>query len=526
MNPFEGNLYLTGFMGTGKSTLAQALGQALRRSVVDMDAELTRHFGAPIAEVFREQGEGVFREAESALLGRLSRRQRLVVACGGGVPVDPANRALMRRSGRIVALLGDPAALRARLDGAAIAARPLWGDAAAVQALWSARQAAYADHDLGLDAVGMELSAKVEAVLSHLLPDQRLPVVLEGRESPVLATVAAPSALRAPAAGRRVALLTDGHVAARHLARYREALPGAVEIVVPPGEASKSLRRAEAVYQALLAARLERRDLLVALGGGVVTDIGGFVAATWKRGMDCILVSTSLLGCVDAAVGGKSAVNIAGSKNQVGLFTTPRQVILDLAALSTLPGSARREGLIEAYKTGLALRPELAAFIETRRRPLLAGDLPDVAAVAIASAAAKGAVVTEDFREMGLRRVLNLGHTYGHAVEGWHRCRVSHGRCVAVGLRVSLELSRRRGLIDEALAERAAATLRALSPRRCALPTADEAWPLMLHDKKAAAGRLVFVLLAGLGRHICVDDVTPEELALAVEAVQRREDES
>ena len=237
MNPFEGNLYLTGFMGTGKSTLAQALGQALRRSVVDMDAELTRHFGAPIAEVFRQQGEGVFREAESALLGRLSRRQRLVVACGGGVPVDPANRALMRRSGRIVALLGDPAALRARLDSAAIAARPLWGDAAAVQALWSARQAAYADHDLGLDAVGMALSAKVEAVLSHLLPDQRLPVVLEGRESPVLATVAAPAALRAPAAGRRVALLTDGHVAARHLARYREALPGAVEIVVPPREA-------------------------------------------------------------------------------------------------------------------------------------------------------------------------------------------------------------------------------------------------------------------------------------------------
>jgi len=516
MSPFEGNLYLTGFMGSGKSTLAQALARILHRPCIDMDAELVRHFGTPIADVFRHRGEAEFRRAEAAQLRRLAKRQRLVVATGGGVPADPANRAVMRASGRIVYLRADPAALRARLSTEAVAQRPLWGDPAAVQALWQARQAAYADHDLALDAVALELPDKVRAVLAHLLPDRQVRVVLDGRECPVTATVDGPAALRALAAGRRVAILTDRHVAAAHLERYRGALPGAVEIVVAPGESAKSLRRAERVYQELLAARLERRDLLVAIGGGVVTDLGGFVAATYKRGLDCVLVSTSLVGCVDAAIGGKSAVNIAGSKNQVGLFTVPRQVVLDLAALGTLPRTALREGLVEAYKTGLALRPALADFMEQRLQRLLAGDLPAVAAVACACAEAKGEVVTTDFRETGRRRVLNLGHTYGHAVESWHHYRVSHGQSVAAGLLVATELSRARGLIDEALAERATRILLALATRPFALPSAEQAWPIMLNDKKTVAGRLTFVLLTGLGQHACVDDVTPAELAAAL----------
>jgi shikimate kinase/3-dehydroquinate synthase len=521
MSPFEGNLYLTGFMGTGKSTLAQALATVLHRPCVDMDAELARHFGRPIAEVFRTEGEAAFRRREEELLKHLSRQQRLVVATGGGVPVDPANRAVMRASGRVVLLQAEPARVRQLLSPEAVAQRPLWGDMAAVQALYSSRQDAYAEHDLSLDALGLELAGKVAAVLRHLMPETVVPVRLDGRECPVLATLDGPAALRPLVEGRRVALLTDRHVADRQLDRYRQALPGAVEVIVAPGEAAKSLRGAERVYQALLAARMERGDLLVALGGGVITDLGAFVAATFKRGMDCILVSTSLVGCVDAAIGGKSAVNVAGSKNQVGLFTVPRQVILDLAALSTLPPGQLREGLVEAYKTGLALRPDLAAFAEARLPDLLAGDLPAVAAVAQACAQAKGEVVSIDFREGGLRRVLNLGHTYGHAVESWHRYRVSHGQCVAAGLLVMTELSFGRALIDEALAGRCRRTLLGLAPRRFTLPEVNEAWPIMLNDKKAVAGRLTFVLLTGVGSHACVTDVTPAELATALDRARR-----
>jgi 3-dehydroquinate synthetase len=515
MTSFDGNLYLTGFMGSGKSTLAQALASALHRPCVDLDAELERHFGMPLAAVFRTQGEAAFRQQETVLLRRLARRQRLVVATGGGAPMAAANRAAMRASGRIILLQADPARVRERLSADAVAQRPLWGDPAAVQALYQSRQAAYADHDLVLDAIGLDAPAKVNAVLRFLLPEGCLPVMLDGRECPVELTVDGPAALRPLAAGRRVILLTDRHVAAAHLARYRQALPEALEIIVSPGENAKSLRRAEPIYRALLEAHVERRDLLVALGGGVVTDLGAFVAATFKRGMDFALASTSLVGCVDAAIGGKSAVNVAGSKNQVGLFTVPRRVVLDLMALNTLPRAQVREGLVEAYKTGLALRPALAAFIESHLPHLLAGDLPALAAVARACAEAKGEVVTADFRERGLRRVLNLGHTYGHAVETWHRYRVSHGQSVAAGLIVMAELSRARGLIDSDLADRAIRTLRGLLRRRVELPTAAQAWPIMLDDKKASAGRLTFVLLTGLGSHACVDDVTPAELAAA-----------
>jgi len=516
MSPFEGNLYLTGFMGTGKSTLARALATALHRPCVDMDTELARRFGRPVAEVFRTQGEPAFRRREAALLAQWSRRQRLVVATGGGVPVDPANRAAMRASGLVIHLQADPARLRERLSPEAVAQRPLWGDAAAVQALYEARREAYAEHDLALDAVGLDLPDKVAAVLRHLLPNAEVSVCLDGRECPVVATVDGPGSLRPLAAGRRVVLLTDRHVAARHLERYRRVLPEAVEVVVEPGESAKSLRRAERVYQALLGARIERRDLLVALGGGVITDLGAFVAATFKRGMDCALVSTSLVGCVDAAIGGKSAVNVAGSKNQVGLFTVPRRVILDLAALGSLPPAALREGMVEAYKTGLALRPHLADFVEAHLEELLAGDLPAVAAVAQACAEAKGEVVTADFRETGLRRVLNLGHTYGHAVESWHEYRVSHGQSVAAGLLLMAELSHGRGLLDQALSERCRRTVLAMVPRRFELPDIEPAWSIMLNDKKAVAGRPTFVLLTGLGSHTCVDDVTPAELAAAL----------
>ncbi|MBN2451801.1 MAG: hypothetical protein JXR77_15540 [Lentisphaeria bacterium] len=518
----DANVYLTGFMGVGKSTVGKALAQVLRRPFVDMDTRLAEVLGMPIAQAFETVGEAHFRRLEGELLEELSGQRGLVVATGGGVPVDAGNRARMRAGGSIVLLDGAPEKIAGRLSRGAVARRPLWRDADAVRALYESRREAYADCDLRLDALLPEIRDKVAAVLAHLIPETRLSLTLEGHPCDVVATVHGPSRVAGPAAGRRVAILTDRSVAQKHLARYVRELPGAVPIVVAPGESAKSLRHAEEVYRALLEARFERRDLLLALGGGVVTDLGGFVGATYKRGMDVVLASTSLLGCVDAAVGGKSAVNLADYKNQVGLFTVPALVVLDLEALATLPAEEIREGLVEAYKTGIALDPDLAAFIEEHFEDLSRGDLPAVAEVARVSARVKGRVVTADFREGGLRRVLNLGHTYGHAVETWHRCGVRHGQCVAAGLEVMTELSRARDLLPAAVCERILETLLRLDLRGFALPGVEEAWPIMRNDKKNVGGRVTFVLLRDLGDHLCVDDVTPAELGEALARVRAR----
>jgi shikimate kinase / 3-dehydroquinate synthase len=309
-------------------------------------------------------------------------------------------------------------------------------------------------------------------------------------------------------------------VARLHLARYRDALNDPVLLGVPAGEGSKSLKSAERLYRAMLAARLERGDLLVALGGGVVTDLGAFVGATYKRGLGLVLASTTLLGCVDAALGGKAAVNLGAAKNQVGCFTHPEAVLLDLQALGSLPRGQRVQGLAEAYKTGLVADPMLAELVERELPALLAGDMLGLTEVVRRAARAKALVVSEDFREGGRRAILNLGHTYGHALEGWHRLRLGHGQAVAAGMMVAAALSAGRGLLPGAEAERIARACRGLLPRRMAWAPADAAWEMMLNDKKNQGGKVRFVLLEGVGRPVVVDDLTPAELGAALTRIE------
>lgn len=515
------NIFLTGFMGSGKSTVGALLARAMGRKFVDMDSELTRHFGQPIAEVFAQRGEAAFRQAESALLARLSRRRGLVAATGGGVAANPANRALMRADGgRIVWLRAGLEHCARRLGPLETAARPLWREAAAVERLFAQRQEAYADCDHAVDTEGLLPQQAAAAVLAAITPQRVFDAGLEGKRCPVTATFQAPAKLAELCAGRRVIVLSESRVAGLHLARLCAGLQPAAQVILPPGEATKTLAGARRVYDALLAANVERGDLLVAIGGGMITDLGAFVAATYKRGMDFILVSTSLLGCVDASVGGKAAVNLPAAKNIVGLFTTPLAVVLDLWALSTLPRAQRAEGLAEAYKTGLIGRPELFDLVDQRLEALLAGDLGGLAACAHLAAETKARVVSADFREKGPRRVLNLGHTYGHAVESWHNYKISHGRAVAVGMIVAARLSLERGLLAADLAQRVIDVCARLRGRPVALPPVEQAWPIMQNDKKNAGGKVVFVLLEGVGRPLVVDDLTPDELARALAALE------
>jgi shikimate kinase/3-dehydroquinate synthase len=513
------NIYITGFMGAGKSTMGRDLANRLRRSFVDMDEAIANRLGMSIPQAFENLGEQAFRDAESTELKQLSRRKALVVATGGGVVERQSNRELMRETGTILYLDASLDTCRSRLGHEQIAGRPLWQDSEALTRRYAGRQAAYADCNLAIKVDGQTLPGVVSEAMDGLLPEERFIALLDGKECPIIATSRAPELLAEYAEGCTTAILSDRNLARLQLDRYRRVVPGAVEVVVAPGENAKSLHSAEKVYQALLQNRLERGDLLAMVGGGVVSDLGAFVAATYKRGMDFVLCSTSLVGCVDAAIGGKAAVNLAGAKNQVGCFTRPLAVLLDLPALATLPRRAVLEGLVEAYKTGLVGSPELSQFMENNLAQLMRGEVLGLARVVKLAAQVKTTVVSEDFRESGLRRILNFGHTYGHALESYNRYKVGHGRAVAAGMRVAVELSRARGLLDAADAARMQTVLKPLSKGKLLWPSAQEAWPIMLNDKKNVRGKVVFVFLSGVGQPLVTNDLSIDELQTALHRV-------
>lgn len=510
-----GNIYLIGFMGSGKSAVGSVVARKLNRRFVDMDAVLERQFRMPIGSVFAERGEAVFRDAETKLLKRLSRREKIVVATGGGVPERSENRAIMRSSGKMVHLAAELESCAQRLDPEGRSSRPLWRDEKSLRELFDRRKKLYADNDCAVSVDGGTPDELAEAVISGVLGEQGFVARLGDAECPVVASWQAPTVLQELVGGRRTVILSDRTVAGKHLDRFLGVIDHPHVILLPAGERTKTLRNARRVYEELLGHRFDRDALLVALGGGVMTDLGAFVASTYKRGMDFVLVSTSLLGIVDASVGGKTAVNLGDAKNVVGTFSTPISVILDLTALRTLSRKHVCEGLVEAYKTGLIGAPELADLIEREASALIAGDQPLLAEVGVMSARTKADVVSRDFKESGLRRILNFGHTFGHAVEGYHRFKVSHGQSVGLGMVVAAGLSEARSLIPAEVAERIVSTVKRISPYPVECPPIEAAWEIMLHDKKIRGGRMVFVLLEGVGRPICVDDVSREELAAA-----------
>jgi 3-dehydroquinate synthase len=330
--------------------------------------------------------------------------------------------------------------------------------------------------------------------------------------------VAAVAALPA----RTVALLYDRNVEPL-AARIGAALGDRAVAVraVEGGEAIKTLEQAAALYDWLAAAGVDRDALLVAVGGGTVTDLGGYVAATFLRGIRWCAVPTTLLAAVDASVGGKTGVNIAAGKNLVGAFHHPALVAIDPAAFATLDPRDRAAGLGEALKTALVADPELFALLERSLDAALAADPATLATVVERCVRAKARVVAGDERERddrGGRAVLNFGHTFGHALEktcGYGTLR--HGEAVTLGMRAAIALSRERGL-DAGLADRIDRLVRAI-PTPPVAPSHDAVIAATASDKKRKAGRVRFIVLEGMATPAIVDDVGESSLRRALATI-------
>ena len=350
-------------------------------------------------------------------------------------------------------------------------------------------------------------------VVNVALGDRAYDIVI-GRNQ--MATLGARAAALKP--GAKAAIVTDDSVAGLHLEAAETALAAGglttSPIVVGSGEATKSFAGLERVCEALIAARVERGDLVVALGGGVVGDLAGFAAAVVRRGLDYIQVPTTLLAQVDSSVGGKTAINSRHGKNLVGAFYQPILVVADTAVLDTLPPRQFRAGYAEVVKYGLLGDAGFFAWLEANVKDVFAGGAAREHAIAT-SCRMKAATVARDERETGDRALLNLGHTFGHALEAaaGFSDRLLHGEAVALGMALAAEFSARLGVLAPEQAARATRHLAGAGlPVRLAevaggVPNADRLIDLMAQDKKVKRGRLTFILLRNIGAAYIAPDV-------------------
>ncbi|MGE0500809.1 MAG: 3-dehydroquinate synthase [Rhizobiaceae bacterium] len=324
--------------------------------------------------------------------------------------------------------------------------------------------------------------------------------------------------------GARAAVVTDDNVAATHLTPLATGLAAAgvtaTPIVLPAGEATKSFERLQQVVDEILGARLERGDIVIALGGGVIGDLAGFAAGIVRRGMGFVQMPTSLLAQVDSSVGGKTGINTPRGKNLVGVFNQPRLVIADTAALDTLPGREFRAGYAEVAKYGLIDRPDFFAWLEANWRAVFAGGEARTHAIA-ESCRAKADVVRRDEFETGDRALLNLGHTFGHALEAatnYDGARLVHGEGVAIGIALAHRFSSRMNLASQDDADRVERHLAAVGlPWRLAdvpggLPDVDRLLDYIAQDKKVQRGALTFILTHGVGKAFIARDVPASEV--------------
>jgi 3-dehydroquinate synthase len=385
-------------------------------------------------------------------------------------------------------------------------------------------------HPVTLDPTPLRMADKV--VVHVALGDRAYDIVI-GRG--LVASLGAHTAALKP--GAKAAIVTDDVVGPLHLGAAEAALAASgiasSRVIVTAGEAAKSFAGFERVCEALIAARIERGDLVVALGGGVVGDLAGFAAAAVRRGLDYIQVPTTLLAQVDSSVGGKTAINSSHGKNLIGAFHQPILVVVDTALLDTLPARQFRAGYAEVVKYGLLGDAAFFDWLDANLKQVFSGGAAREHAIA-ASCRMKAEIVACDERETGDRALLNLGHTFGHALEAaaGFSDRLLHGEAVALGIALAFEFSARLGLIAPAQATRVTrhlvgaglpVTLQEFKALAGGLPDADLLLDLMAQDKKVKRGRLTFILLRDIGKAYIAPDIDPVEVrAFLAEKLEMR----
>jgi shikimate kinase/3-dehydroquinate synthase len=526
-------IVLVGLSGSGKSTIGAAVAARLDRPVIDLDAEIARHEGTSPAELIATRGEQVFREIEARAVVGACEVEGAVIATGGGAVIDPLNRWALWNAGTVLWLDAPDEQLveRLRLDDEQ---RPLLaGDPLQrIAALRTAREPFYRAADLRIDtakgASGV-VGAVIAAAGSRGPRPRRLFDAQVRRDHPMGPPTARVVLGRdmdaatfddvlAPTSSGTPVVIADRRAAAA-LPELMAALPTERQLRIATGERQKRLRTLEKLLEAASEMGAERGDAWVGVGGGTATDMVGAAAALYLRGVPFAAIPTTWLGMTDAAIGGKTGVDLSAAKNAAGAFWPPSAIVADVSTLLPLPRSRRLDGMAESLKSGLIGDPDLWRLVETRGKAALRNDEAARYACIDRSVQLKLNVVERDPFEAGERRNLNLGHTLGHALEIESGYRLPHGQAVVLGLRAVALIAQRRGAeagldahIDSVVGSLGYNLTREFDPGavKAALGT----------DKKRHRGRQRWILPMAVGRVEEVDDVSDAELDAAIALIR------
>jgi shikimate kinase / 3-dehydroquinate synthase len=539
----SGNIILVGMMGSGKTTVGRLLARQLGKTFIDSDEEILKRTGVSIQHIFDVEGELGFRQREASIVQELLQRDELVLATGGGAILDSHNRNMMRENGTVVYLKSGVHDLwqRTRHDRN----RPLLQTAdprAKLHELFAQRNPLYTETadivmHTGKQSVQVLLSAlqrKLNSnnnILQSLNSMQTLKVGLAERSYPIhigCGLLNRMDLLLPLLGGKRVAIISNTTVAPLYLGELSALLESngvrVLPIILPDGEQYKNAATLNLIYDALLTNRCERNTPLIALGGGVIGDMTGYAAATYLRGVPFIQIPTTLLSQVDSSVGGKTGINHPLGKNMIGAFYQPQLVLADISTLNTLPDQELRAGLAEVIKYGLIRDLPFLEWLEGNMEKLLARDVNAMQYAIARSCENKAEVVGNDERESGERALLNLGHTFGHAIEnGMGYGAWLHGEAVAAGTIMAADLSQRMGWITEQDVMR----IRKLF-ERAGLPLVaphlgvEQYLELMGLDKKVLDGQIRFVLLKALGQAVIASAVPADMLRATLEACSEK----